>query len=129
VQIQSVSCISVKVRSRVKQFEVDLVCLVLPIIVDGLPNCPKPTSGWNIQEDMMPQLADPCFDVSGKADLLIGSGVFFDLFEPERVRLPTRGVCLQDSRFGWVVTGEISPTCLLAVNTIGEVCENDFRTL
>lgn len=44
-QIQSVSCISVKVRFRVKQFEVDLVCHLLPVVFDGLRSCPKPTSG------------------------------------------------------------------------------------
>jgi len=128
-QIKSVSCISVNVRSRVKQFELHLVCHVLPVVVDGLPSCPKPASGWDIPEDLMPELADPFFDVSGKIDLLIGGGMFFNLFEPKRVRLPARGFCLQDSKFDWVVTGEIGATSLLATCSVGQVCEDKFRIL
>jgi len=86
-QIQSVSCISIKVRSRVKQFDVDLVCYVLPTVVDGLPSCPKPTGGWDIPVELIPQLADPLFDVSGKIDLLIGGGCSL--------------ICLSQREFGY----------------------------
>jgi len=66
-------------KSRVKQFKVDLVCHILTIIIDGLPSCSKPKGGWEIPEELTPQLADPSFDSTGSVDLIIGGGICFIL--------------------------------------------------
>ncbi|XP_008182965.1 uncharacterized protein LOC103309405 [Acyrthosiphon pisum] len=126
---QSVSRIAVKVKSRVKQFEVDLVCHILPIVIDALPSCSKPKGGWEIPEELVPQLADPSFDSTGSVDLLIGGGIFYDLIEPARIRSQRGAVCLQDSKFGWLVTGEVGTISLLATCSIGEACEDNLRIL
>jgi len=128
-QIQSVSSIALKVRSRVKPFEAELVCHVLPTIIDDLPCCPRPPTGWNIPEELVPQLADPFFDHTGTVDLLVGGGIFFELLEPSRVQLQVGTAYLQDTRFGWVVTGEVNTTCLLSARTAGENCDDEFRSL
>lgn len=127
--IQSVSSISIKVKSRVKQFEVDLICHVLPIVIDGLPSCSKPEGGWEIPEELLQQLADPSFDSAGNVDLLIGGGIFYDLIEPARIRLQRGSISLQDSKLGWLVTGEFSATSLLATFSVGEACEDNLRIL
>jgi len=128
-QIQSVSSIALKVRSRVKPFEAEIVFHVLPTIIDDLPCCPRPPNGWNIPEELVPQLADPFFDRIGTVDLLIGGGIFFELLEPCRVQLQVGTAYLQNTRFGWVVTGEDNATCLLSARTAGEICDDECRSL
>lgn len=64
-----------------------MVCHVLPVVVDGLPIYLKFVGEWNILKNLMPQLADPSFELSGKVDLLIGAREFFNLFEPVSVWL------------------------------------------
>lgn len=116
-------------KSRVKQFEVDLICHILPIVIYALPSCSKPKGGWEIPEELVPQLADPSFDSTGSVDLLIGGGIFYDLIEPARLRSQKGAVCLQDSKFGWLVTGEVGTISLLATCSIGEACEDNLRIL
>ncbi|XP_060860189.1 uncharacterized protein LOC132937383 [Metopolophium dirhodum] len=94
-QVQSVSSITLKLKSRVKLFEAELICHVLPTIIDYLPCCPRPPTGWNIPEEL----------------LQVGTAY------------------LQDTRLGWVVTGEVNATCLLSARTFGEICDDEFRAL
>ncbi|XP_025407382.1 uncharacterized protein LOC112681329 [Sipha flava] len=44
-QVQSVSSISIKIKSRVNQFEIELVCHVLPVIIKNMPCCSIPMEG------------------------------------------------------------------------------------
>ncbi|XP_015375644.1 PREDICTED: uncharacterized protein LOC107170130 [Diuraphis noxia] len=74
-------------------------------------------------------MADPFFDRTGTVDLLVGGGIFFELLEPSRVQLQVRTAYLQDTRFGWVVTGEVNTTYLLSMKTAGEIFDEEFRSL
>ncbi|XP_060875899.1 uncharacterized protein LOC132949139 [Metopolophium dirhodum] len=65
--------------------------------------------------ELLPQLADPHFCDSKQIDLLIGGGAFFDILQPSRIQLDVKMLYLQDSKLGWIVTGELSHTCLLSV--------------
>lgn len=56
--------------------------------------------------------------------MLIGGGIFFDILEPKRIHLGTGSLCLQDTKFGWVITGEVGPVCLLNVNSVGQSIED-----
>jgi len=68
-------------------------------------------------------------DSTRAIDLLIGGGIFFNLLEQSIVQVQVGAVYLQDTRFGWVVTGEVNATCLLSARTFGEVFGDEFRSL
>jgi len=74
-----------------------------------------PAEGWTIPTELLPQLADPHFCDSKQIDLLIGGGAFFDILQPSCIQLDVKMLYLQDSKLGWIVTGELSHTCLLSV--------------
>lgn len=126
-QVQAGSIVEVQLRSRVKNFSLQISCYVLPVIISSLPAVRTPVSGWQIPVNVANELADPEFAKAGSIDLLIGGGSFFDLLEPERIQLATESLYLQGSKFGWVVTGEVGVSCLSASRSIGEGLEEDWR--
>ncbi|CAI6377504.1 unnamed protein product [Macrosiphum euphorbiae] len=119
---QSGASVDITVSSSVKKFDVEITCHILPVIVNDLSAIPTPRDGWNIPNELVPFLADPTFCESGSIELLIGSALFFDLIGTERIPLITGKLYLQDSKFGWIVTGVIDATCLL---NIAETLERD----
>lgn len=123
-KVQATSQVTVQVRSRLSQFKVDLACYILSSIISDLPSCATPTGGWKIAEDMIPLLADPLFDQAGPVDILIGGGVFFELLETGRIPLGIGNISLQESKLGWVVTGEMGVSCLMS---LGEALEENWR--
>lgn len=125
-RVHSTTCVTIDVLSRIKDFKVALVCHVLPTIVDDFSPHPSGMVGWKVPKEFSSQLADPLFHSSGTIDLLIGGGVFFDILEARRVSLGTGSLCLQDTKFGWVVTGEVGAVCLLNVNSVGQVLEDGW---
>lgn len=127
--VQSSSCVEVQLKSRVTNFSLNLSCYILPVIVDTLPAVTSPAHGWNIPEELVKGLADPMFFEAGSVDLLIGGGSFFDLLDPERVHLGVDSLCLQGSKFGWIVTGEIGVISLPSVASMGQLLEEDWRAL
>jgi len=97
--------------------------------VNSLPAVTCPVDGWNIPEELAIDLADPEFFEAGSIDLLIGGGAFFDLLEPERVHLGVDTLCLQGSKFGWIVTGEIGVISLPSIASMGQLLEEDWRSI
>lgn len=77
---------------------------------------------------MSRDLADPQFYQRRSADLLIGEGVFFDIIGLERKMIGTGPLSLQDSTFGWIVTGELRVNCFLGTNSLNEDMESSWRT-
>jgi len=133
---QSGESVEVNISSSVKKFDIEITCHVLPVIVNELASIPTPRDGWKIPNELVPFLADPTFYESGSIDLLIGSAFFFDLLGTNRIPLVTGNLCLQDSKFGWIVTGGINATCLVNIggtigsdqdghNSTGELEHND----
>ncbi|VVC27564.1 Peptidase aspartic, putative,Retrotransposon, Pao,Aspartic peptidase domain [Cinara cedri] len=126
--IESGSCMSIRVKSRVKRFQMDLVCYVLPVIAKKLPGYPVPSEGWSIPTEIEAQVADPDFSKARSVDFLIGGGVFFDLLGTRRKQLPS-AITIQETVLGWVVTGEVGATCLLSASSFGQEWESDFRAI
>ncbi|XP_022180210.1 uncharacterized protein LOC111040585 [Myzus persicae] len=110
-ETQARSSLELKVKSRLKDFSVNLICHVLPVIIYELPPVPPPASGWKFPIELASELADPNFCQSGPIDLLIGGGTFFELMETERIPLRIDNMSLQSSKFGWIVTGEMKNIC------------------
>jgi len=130
-QVRAVSYVEVSVQSRLSGYCVKLVCYVLPTIVNNLQSCETPKEGWQIPDDLMSQLADPSFQNPGTVDLLIGGGVFFDVFSTTVPRIPlnVKNVVLNFSNLGWIVTGEIGAVALVGIHSVGESLEEDWKAI
>ena len=128
-QVQAASCIDLGIQSRTSDYKVDLTCYVLPSIASDLSACPTPEEGWKIPEEVSSQLADPDFYKRRPVDLLIGGGIFFDILGVERRSFNLETLWLQDSQFGWIVTGELRALCLAGVNSFGASLETDWKAL
>jgi len=102
---------------------------VLPSIISDLSACPTPEKGWEIPEEVSSQLADPDFFKRRPVDLLIGGGIFFDVLGIERRPFNLETLWLQNSQFGWIVTGELRASCLAGVNSFGASLETVWKAL
>lgn len=125
-RVHSATSVTLTVESRLKQFSTILTGHVLLTIVDSLPQDPNSSNILDIPNEYLDQLADPTYFSSGPIDLLIGGGIFFDLLEAERVSLGQGSLCLQNSRPGWILTGELSAVCLVNVNSVGQSIEEGW---
>ncbi|XP_016657693.1 uncharacterized protein LOC107882968 [Acyrthosiphon pisum] len=124
--LQSSTYVDVHVESRFGSSSFNLSCHTLPVIMSQLQPVRTPVEGWTIPSELLPQLADPHFCDSKQIDLLIGGGAFFDILQPSRIQLDVKMLYLQDSKLGWIVTGELSHTCLLSV---GRSLEEESKTI
>ncbi|XP_050065913.1 uncharacterized protein LOC126554977 [Aphis gossypii] len=128
-RVQALSYVEVSIQSRLRDYRAKLVCYVLPTIVSNLPSCPTPAQGWQIPDNLVLKLADPSFNNPGTVDILIGGGVFFDVTSTctERIPLNVKNIFLNDSQFGWLVTGELGAVCLAGIHSVGETLEENWR--
>lgn len=125
-RVHSAASMDIIIKSRVKQYEVCLTCYVVPMIIEELPSCSCPIANRSIPKSYVDTLADPFFQTGGTVDLLIGGGLFFDLLENERVRLDVGTLSLQDTKLGWVMTGEMDSVCLLNTIPVGHSLEDEW---
>lgn len=126
--VRATSYVEILLRSRVTDYQVKLVCYILPTIVSDLPSCEMPKGGWQIPDDLKSNLADPSFYKPTTIDLLIGGGIFFDVTACSTPRLPlnVKNVFLNSTRFGWIVTGQIGAVCLTGIKSVGESLEEEW---
>jgi len=123
-RVQVSAAVDIQVMSRVKDYVIDLSCL-LPTMVCELSSCSTPSHAFKIPNDLVNDLADPSFTEAGVIDMLIGGGAFYNLLESERIRLGIGNLRLQNTKFGWMVTGEMNTLCLLS---IGQKIEGDWTS-
>ncbi|XP_038114647.1 uncharacterized protein LOC119768603 [Culex quinquefasciatus] len=76
----------------------------------NLPTTTIATNGWSIPDGI--ELADPAFFQSKKVDIVLGIECFFEFFETgRRISLGDNLPALNESVFGWVVSGGLSVPC------------------
>ncbi|XP_058810927.1 uncharacterized protein LOC131675801 [Topomyia yanbarensis] len=95
--------IHTKVTSRVNDYTICLELLVVPKITGVLP-----TIKVNVTTLAFPNgidLADPGFYIPDKGNMLLGADVFFDMLMAGRIQLPNSAALLQETQFGWVLSG------------------------
>lgn len=63
------------------------------------------------------------FDAPGTVNL-VGTSIFFDLLESERILLKNGLLALEVIKLRWVVMGEAGSTCLKMLSSIGERLED-----
>lgn len=125
-RIRSTIKVEVQISSRVSEFTTSITCYVLSSIIESLSPCTRPLAGWGISDKIISHLADPHFDQTRPVDILIGAGIFFDLLEADKIQLETGNLALQNTKLGWIMTGELSANSLLS---IGTTIEADWKLM
>ncbi|XP_062541814.1 uncharacterized protein LOC134209800 [Armigeres subalbatus] len=97
--------VTLKIRSRVSNFQASLECLITPKVTGTIPSSKINVAHWDLPEGVV--LADPEFHTPDKVDLLIGVELFFDILKPSQLSLADNLPILRDTHFGWIVSGVI----------------------
>lgn len=98
------------------KFKLSLSCLVVPEINHIFPNVKINFEQLNIPNNMM--LADPNFFEPNKIDLLIGASHYFSLFCQQQINLGKRMPVLQETKLGWIISGEVKCNLIMNKNKI-----------
>ncbi|XP_062709928.1 uncharacterized protein LOC134288608 [Aedes albopictus] len=104
----STKLVSAVVRPRLEDmsaFSQEMHFNVLPRLTVSLPTASCSISGWNLPEAAF--LADPRFHEPGPVDIIIGAEYYMDLLRSERHKATEDGPTLQNTEFGWIVSGKI----------------------
>ncbi|XP_055527073.1 uncharacterized protein LOC129719703 [Wyeomyia smithii] len=92
-----------------------------------------PIQPVNIQQLAIPNditLADPCFNKPGPIDMIIGAELYYDLLVDGRMKLSEDGPTLQQTVFGWVVSGRVPGRLVSGAKTHSHSCATaDIRDL
>ncbi|XP_055590675.1 uncharacterized protein LOC129742758 [Uranotaenia lowii] len=88
--------------SKISSFGSSMTFNVLPEITTSQPASRVPCS---MPENLV--LADPNFHEPGQIDIIIGAQAFYDLLSDGRFKVSDHGPSLQNSVFGWIVSGTV----------------------
>ncbi|XP_062714097.1 uncharacterized protein LOC134290889 [Aedes albopictus] len=94
--------VCVSVSPRISSFSVKCSMLILPLITVKLPQ-------FSVDTRQVPEhvnLADPTFAVTSNIDMILGAAHFFRVLRYGRISLGNDLPLLQNTEFGWVVSGE-----------------------
>lgn len=97
---------NIVIKSKYLKFQINVQCLVMPKITRNLPSKEIDKDDLNIPTNL--HLADFEFNKRSSIDLLIGAEFFFELLEEGKIDLGKNKPFLQNTKFGWVVSGPIS---------------------
>ncbi|GFT39174.1 integrase catalytic domain-containing protein [Trichonephila clavipes] len=96
---------NIEVSNRDYTFARHVQFSLLPKIADAIPVSKLNISDLNIPASV--ELADSNFHMPGQIDILIGSELFFVILNPEQHYLQEGNVILQNTKFGYLVTGTL----------------------
>ncbi|GFV04579.1 integrase catalytic domain-containing protein [Trichonephila clavipes] len=96
---------NIEVSDRYYTFARNVQFSLLPKIIDAIPVSKLNISDLNIPASI--ELADSNFHMPGQIDILIGSELFFEILNPEQYYLQEGNVILQNTKFGYLVTGTL----------------------
>ncbi|XP_055589279.1 uncharacterized protein LOC129741566 [Uranotaenia lowii] len=105
---KSIESVEARVRPRVSEissFSEDISFHVLPKITSNLPTTKVSLNGIKIPHDLV--LADPEFWNPGPIDMIIGAEYFCNLLRSGKCKFLDDGPTLQETEFGWVVSGRV----------------------
>ncbi|GFT35851.1 DUF1758 domain-containing protein [Trichonephila clavipes] len=96
---------NIEISNRDYTFACNVQFSLLPKITDAIPVSKLNISDLNIPASI--ELADSNFHMPGQIDILIGSELFFEILNPEQHYLQEGNVILQNTKFGYLVTGTL----------------------
>lgn len=95
-----------RIKSRFNDFTLELTFLVLPVLTEKLPLSEFDTAELNIPTDL--NMADERFNIPKEIDMLLGSGIFYDLLGTNKISLGINKPILFETVFGWIVAGNFN---------------------
>lgn len=96
---------SIKVQSRTNAFSTSVNAFIIKDITSSLPSHEVDVSKIKLPKNIT--LADSTYHIPAKIDLLLGADVFWDLLSSEQIRLGKDLPVLQNSMFGWLLSGPV----------------------
>ncbi|KAH8240250.1 hypothetical protein KR026_003143, partial [Drosophila bipectinata] len=91
------------IHSRTQAFQLEADLIVLKSISSSQPERAVQVLDWNLPDNI--KLADPLFHKPQRIDILLGADTFFELLKEGKFKQETYGPILQNSVFGWIVSG------------------------
>ncbi|KAH8341780.1 hypothetical protein KR074_009122, partial [Drosophila pseudoananassae] len=91
------------IHSRTQAFQLEAELIVLKSISSSQPERAVQVLDWNLPDNI--KLADPLFHKPQRIDILLGADAFFELLKEGKFKQETYGPVLQNSVFGWIVSG------------------------
>ncbi|XP_039447066.1 uncharacterized protein LOC120426374 [Culex pipiens pallens] len=104
----SLEAVRAKIQPRlatISRFSKEMRFHVLEKIAIDLPVTPVDVSQMMLPCDII--LADPHFGKPGPIDMIIGAEFFFELLAAGRRKIVEDGPTLQETVFGWIVSGKV----------------------
>ena len=98
------NCVSTLVANKDSTYVRQLSMLVVNKITDLVPSRVV-NVGVDVTE--FASLADSSFNVPAPVDVLLGAEIFYELLRPGQIKVRNSGVLLQDTVFGYVVSGSV----------------------
>ncbi|XP_035898857.1 uncharacterized protein LOC118506181 [Anopheles stephensi] len=95
--------VTTTIHSRCSSYNATVEMLVLPKLTVEMPRQYINISHWSIPEACV--LADPSFNNPAPIDLILGASLFYEILRTGRLSLGDNMPTLQETEFGWVVSG------------------------
>jgi hypothetical protein len=107
--------VNIIIKSRVNHYTAGLECLVVQKITGKIPSTKIDISSWKFPLTIA--LADQQFETPQQIDVLIGAELFYEFFTNNQLKINDNLPPLQETVFGWVVTGKIASSTTQNTNT------------
>ncbi|GFW89609.1 integrase catalytic domain-containing protein [Trichonephila clavipes] len=98
------NCVRTSVANKVKTFESELMLLVVNKITDLIPN---KVIDVDVNVSEFVPLADDKFNIPDRIDMLFGAEIFYELLKPGKFYCDNSHLVLQNTVFGYVVSGSV----------------------
>ncbi|GFX60759.1 integrase catalytic domain-containing protein [Trichonephila clavipes] len=96
--------VKTSVANKAKTFESELMLLVVNKITDLIPN---KVIDVNVNVLEFVPLADDKFNIPDRIDMLLGAEIFYELLKPGKFYCDNSHLVLQNTVFGYVVSGSV----------------------
>ncbi|GFW96306.1 uncharacterized protein TNCV_572771 [Trichonephila clavipes] len=100
-------CVKTSVANKAKTFESELMLLVVNKITDLIPN---KVIDVDVNVSELVPLADDKFNIPDRIDMLLGAEIFYELLKPGKFYCNNSHLVLQNTVFGYVVSGSVEIT-------------------
>ncbi|GFW82463.1 integrase catalytic domain-containing protein [Trichonephila clavipes] len=101
------NCVKTSVANKAKTFESELMLLVVNKITDLIPN---KVIDVDVNVSEFVPLADDKFNIPDRIDMLLGAEIFYELLKPGKFYCDNSHLVLQNTVFGYVVSGSVDHT-------------------
>ncbi|GFU28900.1 integrase catalytic domain-containing protein [Trichonephila clavipes] len=101
------NCVKTSVANKAKTFESELMLLIVNKITDLIPN---KVIDVDVNVSEFVPLADDKFNMPDRIDMLLGAEIFYELLKPGKFYCDNSYLVLQNTVFGYVVSGSVDHT-------------------